>query len=142
MVTLRAEEQVRAAAVADKDDARIEAVRRRFPVPLTREYHHGIAILDVRLIDIPDAMNAPPEIAPGNRAFLATGNRAITIMPLIRDRAAIGAISVIRLIAGALSDKQLGILQTFANQAVIAIENARLLNELRESLQQQTATTC
>src|SRR5262249_36878530 len=70
----------------------------------------------------------------------ASGNRAITIMPLIRDRAAIGAISVIRLIAGALSDKQLGILKTFAAQAVIAIENARLLNELRESLQQQTAT--
>src|SRR5262249_33159173 len=78
--------------------------------------------------------------ATGSRAFLATGNRAITIMPMMRGDVAIGAISVIRFAPGPLSDKQVAVLRTFASQAVIAIENTRLLNELRESLQQQTAT--
>jgi GAF domain-containing protein len=92
------------------------------------------------VVDIPDAEHGPPELMSGSRNFLATGNRAITIMPMMRGDAAIGAISVIRLAPGPLSEKQLDVLKTFANQAVIAIENTRLLNELRESLQQQTVT--
>jgi two-component system, NtrC family, sensor kinase len=140
MVTLADEDQVTAAAVADPDPARVEAVRRRFPVPLTREYMHSVAILDAKIVDIPDAEHGPPELASGSRNFLVTGNRAITIMPMRRGDAAIGTISVIRLAPGPLSEKQLDVLKTFANQAVIAIENTRLLNELRESLQQQTAT--
>jgi GAF domain-containing protein/CheY-like chemotaxis protein len=140
MVTLADEDQVTAAAIADPDPARVEAVRRRFPVPLTREYMHSVAILDAKMVDIPDAAHGPSELASGSRNFLATGNRAITIMPMRRGDAAIGTISVIRLAPGPLSEKQLDVLKTFANQAVIAIENTRLLNELRESLQQQTAT--
>src|SRR5262249_62310488 len=61
-------------------------------------------------------------------------------MPMIRGDAAIGALSVARGAPGQLSDKQIAVLKTFAHQAVIAIENTRLLNELRQSLQQQTAT--
>jgi two-component system, NtrC family, sensor kinase len=140
MVTLADEDQVTVAAVADPDPARVEAVRGRFPVPLTREYMHAVAILDAKIVDIPDAEHGPSELSSGSRNFLATGNRAITIMPMRRGNAAIGTISVIRLAPGPLSEKQLDVLKTFANQAVIAIENARLLNELRESLQQQTAT--
>jgi GAF domain-containing protein/CheY-like chemotaxis protein len=133
-------DQVRAAAVAEPDPARAQAWRSRFPFPLTREYMHSVAILDAKVVDIPDVANAPPELEIGARNFLASGYRAMTIMPMLRGNAAIGALSVVRLAPGPLSEKQVDVLRTFASQAVIAIENTRLLNELRESLAQQTAT--
>ena len=139
-VSLADGDKIRLAAVANRDPARADAMRRIFPIPLTRDYMNGVAILDGRVVDIPDAENGPPELAKGCRNFLATGNRAVTIMPMMRGQTPIGALQVVRLLPGPLSDKQREVLRTFANQAVIAIENTRLLNELRESLQQQTAT--
>jgi signal transduction histidine kinase len=133
-------DKVDAAAVAAPDPAGIEAVRRRLPIPRTREYMHSAAILDARIVDIPDVRSPPAELAAGARNFLATGYRAVTIMPMVRGDFAIGALSVARVSPGPLSDKQRAVLKTFANQAVIAIENTRLLTELRESLEQQTAT--
>jgi GAF domain-containing protein len=135
-------DQVRAAAIAERDPERAEAWKRRFPNPLSRQYMHGTAILDRRLIDIPDAeAHTAGPLAPGVENFLASGYRAVTIMPMIRGDAAIGAISVIRLAPGPLSAKQIGLLRTFADQAVIAIENVRLFKELQQSLQYQTATS-
>jgi two-component system, NtrC family, sensor kinase len=133
-------DQVKGVAVAESDAARAEAWRRRFPFPLTREYMHGVAILDRQIVDIPDVRNAPAEVAVGARNFLGSGYRAATMVPMMRGDVAIGALSVVRVTPGPLSEKQLAVLKAFANQAVIAIENTRLLNELRESLQQQTAT--
>jgi signal transduction histidine kinase len=140
LVALADGDQVKAAAVAAPDPAGVEAVRRRMPFPLTREYITSTAILDRRVVDISDAENVPTELAIGARNLLATGYRAMTVMPMLRGDVAIGTLSVLRLASGPLSDKQLDVLKTFANQAVIAIENTRLLKELRESLQQQTAT--
>src|SRR5207342_1291534 len=107
----------------------------------TRKYMHGLAFLDRKTVDIPDAREAPPELAVGAKNFLPTGYRALTIMPMMRGRTAIGTLSVVRLAPGKLSNRQVAALKTYASQAVIAIENTRLLNELRESLQQQTATS-
>ncbi len=148
-VALRYGDTINAAAVAAPDSARVEAWRRTISrTPLARNYMHGAALLDRRIVDIPDVADAPAEFVAGGQNFLTSGNRAITIMPMMRGDEAIGLLSVVRLVAGPLSDKQLAVLRTFANQAVIAIENTRLLNELRqrtddltESLEQQTATS-
>jgi GAF domain-containing protein len=141
LIALRDGDTLRAGAFAETDTTRAQTLLSRWPIPLTREYNHAIAILDRKVIDIPDAREAPAELAPGAQYFLTTGYRAITIMPMMRGGDAIGALSVVRSKPGPLSDKQVSLLRTFADQAVIAIENARLLNELRESLQQQTATS-
>jgi signal transduction histidine kinase len=132
---------VKAAAVAERDPVRAELWRQRFPFPLTREYMHSVAILDRKMLDVPDVENGPAEMEVGRKNFLGSGYRAATFVPLMRGEAAIGALSVVRVTPGSLSAKQIEALKTYANQAVIAIENTRLLNELRESLQQQTATS-
>jgi signal transduction histidine kinase len=123
--------EVKAVAVAESNPSRAEAWRGRFPFPLTRDYLHGLAILDRAIVDIPDVQDATTAPETGRRNFLGSGYRAVTIMPMMRGETAIGALSVVRVAPGPLSEKQLATLRTFASQAVIAIENTRLLNELR-----------
>jgi PAS domain S-box-containing protein len=139
-VVLPGGEQVRVVAIADSDPQRVAAWQSRFPFPLTREYMHGVAILDGVLVDAPDAREAPPGVEAGCRNFLASGYRAATIMPMMRAGQAIGTVSVLRLAPGPLSERQLALLRTFADQAVIAIENVRLLKETSDALEQQKAS--
>jgi signal transduction histidine kinase len=139
-ISLPDRDMVSLAAIGGADKAGVEALQGRYPMPLSHEFITGTAILDRREIDLADAQQPPKELRAGAQNLLAGGYQAMTVMPMMRGDETIGALNVVRRHSGALSGKQRGLLRTFANQAVIAIENARLFNELRESLEQQTAT--
>src|SRR5262249_8030455 len=97
-----------------------------------------VQIADVRAE--PGYLDPLPGFSGSQIAKLA-GGRTVLGVPLLKERKLIGAIGIYHQEVRPFTEKQIAVVQGFANQAVIAIENARLLNELRESLQQQTATS-
>src|SRR5262245_57985982 len=106
---------------------------------LTRQWVTGRAVLEARTIHVPDLLESD-EFPEGREMAVRYGHRATLVVPLRREGKATGAILVRRREPRPFTDGQIRLLETFADQAVIAIENTRLLNELRESLQQQIAT--
>jgi signal transduction histidine kinase len=137
------------AAIYRIDGERVQPVAHCGPVPLGQAHRPlarglptGRAILDRQTVHIhdlvaaqetefPDAKPLQPQVAA--RTCLAT--------PLLREGAAIGAILIRRTEVRPFSEKQIALLKTFADQAVIAIENVRLFQELTEALERQTATS-
>src|SRR5499433_1353690 len=99
----------------------------------------GRAIVDCQTIHVHD-LQAAAAAFPGTRG-IALGLRTVLSTPLLREGVAIGAIYIRRREVRPFSERQIKLLETFADQAVIAIENARLFQELKESLEQQTATS-
>ena len=89
-------------------------------------------------------LTSDPSYVEGNRRIVAlvnsAGARTLLLVPMLNQHELIGAIGIYRLKVRPFTEKQVALLTNFASQAVIAIENTRLLNELQESLQQQTAT--
>jgi two-component system, NtrC family, sensor kinase len=104
---------------------------------ISRSYAGGRSVLDRAIVHLPDVL-ADPEYS---RDFaLAGGWRAVLAVPLLHEGKSVGAITVGKAEPKAFSEQQIQLLRTFADQAVIAIENARLFNETREALERQTAT--
>jgi signal transduction histidine kinase len=108
---------------------------------LERSSLSGRAAMDGRTVHVPDALELDPvEYAESLRLARARGWRAAVAAPMLREGVAIGTILLRKTEPGAFSGRQIELLETFAAQAVIAIQNVRLFTELRESLEQQTAT--
>jgi GAF domain-containing protein len=131
------------AAHAQQTPEAAEALRRAFPMRLSRATASGRAVLEGAVVHIPD-VQADPEFAQPLAEVIRV--RAAVAVPLMRDGRSIGTIAVGR--SRPFSDKHIALLQTFADQAVIAIENVRLFSELQEknlalteALEQQTATS-
>ena len=108
------------------------------PLPGDRASATGRAALEGRPIHIPDVLADPEYGASGHQQ--AAGHRTTLAVPLLREGTTIGVFGLLRDEVNPFTEKQIALVQSFAAQAVIAIENARLLNELKQSLEQQTAT--
>ena len=107
--------------------------------PIDRASAVGACIADRRLIHLPDLEQGAEQYPMVRQMGLMDGFRSGLYAPLLRGDQAIGALVVLRPELGAFDEKDIGLLRTFTDQAVIAIENVRLFNETQEALEQQTA---
>jgi signal transduction histidine kinase len=119
------------------------------PIPINRGSTSGRAVIDRRTVHIPDLTTESEEEFPVSKVFhRKVGDRTTLATPLLREDVPVGAILIRRSEVRPFTDKHIQLLETFASQAVIAIENVRLFKELQErnrdlteALDQQTATS-
>ena len=109
--------------------------------PLDRGSVMGRAVVDRQTIHIQDVRTVQDDFWRVKNNAVLQGLRTMLAVPLIREAIAIGAIGIRRTEVRPFTPAQIKLLETFADQAVIAIENVRLFQELKESLEQQTATS-
>jgi GAF domain-containing protein len=143
-----------AVVLRDGDDLRFSAHHGPIPIglekwPINRRWTAGRAFIDqqpVHIEDLRDEIHI--DLSDGRELAIRMGHRTILSVPLIRDGESIGAIVLRRQEVHPFTDRQIGLLQTFADQAVIAIANVRLFEQvqaktrdLEESLQFQTASS-
>jgi GAF domain-containing protein len=115
---------------------RREELERHFPVPLSEESGSGAAIVRGVVLHYPDIEGGidVPELA--RRGSMIVGNKSVIFAPMLSEGRAIGAIFVGRQYLGAFSETEISLLKTFADQAVIAIQNTRLFREIEEKNRQ------
>jgi GAF domain-containing protein len=130
-------ELIRRASIHGVTETGVEAFRRAYPMRLTDETVTARAIRTRSVCHVADVLSDP--LHPKDAAR-TSGFRGSLAVPMVRDERVVGAIFVARKQPRLFSDTQVQLLKTFADQAVIAIENVRLFNETKNSLEQQTAT--
>jgi len=118
-----------------------EALQSSFPFPLSTPDIHTRVVRNGAVEFRTDILSEPNVPRGAKVVARARGYRSILVVPMLRESNAIGTIVVTRRDPGPFSKNEIELLQTFADQAVIAIENARLFNETKEALAQQTATS-
>jgi GAF domain-containing protein len=116
--------------------------------PINRQWTAGRAFVDRKAVHVHDLLAEQNEFPDGLELAKSMGHRSIVSVPLLREGESIGALVLRRTEVNPFSDKQIALLQTFADQAVIALGNVRLFEEVRartrelsEALEQQTATS-
>jgi GAF domain-containing protein len=141
IVTLRDEKLHWKATAVLHPEFDVERAKAIYPLPFKPDHFPSArATAERRIVEIPDSEAADTSDTP-RQAGRISGFRSATFVPLINGAQGIGTIILTHPQAGfRLSEKQLALVQTFADQAVIAIENARLFNETQEALERQTAT--
>jgi GAF domain-containing protein len=131
-------EQIRLVSINGVTEEGVEAVRRVFPMRRDAETVTARTIRSAAICHVPDVL--ADSLYEIREAAHVSGFRGSLGVPMIRDGQVIGAIVVVRRQPGFFADSQVQLLRTFADQAVVAIENVRLFNETKEALAQQTAT--
>jgi two-component system NtrC family sensor kinase len=140
---LREKDVFRVVAMRNPPPALAEARRRNPLIHPTAHNAIGRVLATKRFVHIADYTQelAYMQGDPAAKSIVElAGARTVVVVPMLKEEDLIGNILLYRQEVRPFSDKQIALLSTFATQAVIAVENARLLNELRQSLQQQTAT--
>jgi two-component system, NtrC family, sensor kinase len=133
-------EMISVVAHHNLDQPALDAMSKIWPMRPDRERTLiGQVIVERSILHISDVA-AESRYTFANTSQKALGIRSFLGVPMLRDGSPIGAIALYRREVGLFSERQIELVKAFADQAVIAVENVRLLNELRESLQQQTAT--
>ena len=118
----------------------LEEMRRRYPAPLSVNTGSAQAARERAVVQISDVENDPTVTEARRRLARIVGYRSQAWVPMLKEDRTLGVISVSRHEAEPFPAQHITLLQTFADQAVIAIENVRLFNETKEALEQQTAT--
>src|SRR4029453_3429618 len=132
-------ELVHLAAVTSPNPEADDRLRRMFPHPPNREYATERPILDGTVAHIPDTEDEPSELT--RRLARDFGFRRLLGVPILREGQIVGVINVTGLEPGPYSARQITLLQTFADQAMIAIENVGLFKELEARNRDLTATS-
>ena len=124
------------------DPRDVSDLLRAFPMPADGPAIAARAIRSGQVVNLADLMAEPDAEYPPvmKEAVRRAGFRSAMSVPMLHDQRVIGAINVNRAAPGCFADKEVALLQTFARQAVIAIENVRLFNETKEALARQTGS--
>jgi PAS domain S-box-containing protein len=129
---------IRIGAFHGEGRARLEEV---FPLPVSRESASGLAIVERRIVHYPDIESGEGVPEPARQGCSAIGIKSVIFAPMLWKGRGVGAIFIGRDYVSSFSENEITLLQTFADQAAIAIENVRLFNEIQDkSRQLETAS--